>query len=532
MTEAQYLEVGPVPNFIPATFADTDLDFQFVVNRECVWNPSKSYFRVGLTITGAAGQPALREMVAPADNTVGNLFNRASLRAGTVELSSCNIGLAQASALETRLESSTGYDSSIGKGSNMHIAQFEKRNELIASDSGSDSHFGSKNAMYRPVTAATFTTAQIDIAAMTVATTSFLTSPGPGAANAITAITGGSIATCATGNFMLGLPNRATGLPTGAPVAAGDILVLNGIKYNIKNALDATTFRLIETLAIIVPASADWYIIRKDMVRAPQARNTIYVNWRPPMGIMKYDGPMAAGMYTMSLTPNVRYKQAIIETKNPLPVAGTSYDVSISDVKLYNYIEKAPIDDGPIELPLLEYQVQSKPWSTQLEFVVPPTTESLTIFLQDSLAGHNPLIPPSMFKTLDNSDLRLKTINVSYGGYSKPATQIQSNFYDGINQLQARYRNTYDESGIDTRGVGCESYEEWLERGPFYHFTFNQDVNNRAVAVSVATTFNNGDPAGALASTGQAWLYCVAHYRNRAQVTSAGGRVVQSQLLF
>lgn len=557
MTEPQFYEIGSVPPFIPSSFADTQLDFPFVVNQDATWNPRKSYFRIGLTVTGAGGQPNMYEMVAPADNAAGNLFSSATLRCGMTELSSCQIGLAQASALEARLESSTGFIDSIGDGSDLHVAQFEKRNIITAIDSGAESHIkSSKNTMYRPVTSLTFRTAQI--AGAGVLTESVVRSAYDGAvppvldptlpvvenkdaANPYAAIANvvvplslvtGAVVTCASGLFTTGMPQLATNMPTGGPVEAGDILVINDIRYPILTVTNATTLVLAVPLHTAIVATANWYILRKDMLRAPQARNVIYVNWRPPMGIMKYDGPLGAGMYTMSLTPSGLYKQAAIESKNPLSVVGTSYNLSISDVKFYTFIAKAPIQDGIYELPLIEYQVQTKPWSSSVEFTVPPTTESLTIFIQDSKAGNDPLIPPSMFKCLDNSDLRLKTINVSYGGYSKPATQILSNFYDSINQLQSRYRNTYEESGIDVAAVGCESYEDWLERGPFYHFTFNQDINSHATAVSVTTSFNNGDPTGGLTGTGAAWVYCIAHYRNRAQITSARGRVVQSQLLF
>ena len=68
------------------------------------------------------------------------------------------------------------------------------------------------------------------------------------------------------------------------------------------------------TVAII--ATSNWYIIRKDVVRSPQAKNTVYAVWRPPMGIFDYDGILGCGNYTFSLYPNSRYLTSAVETRN------------------------------------------------------------------------------------------------------------------------------------------------------------------------------------------------------------------------
>src|SRR4051794_14121510 len=84
------------------------------------------------------------------------------------------------------------------------------------------------------------------------------------------------------------------------------------------------------------------------------------------------------------------------------------------------------------DLSLMEYQVQSKPWSNNLQFSISPYTVALSIF--DNIRK----LTPSM--------LKLSTIQVSYAGMTKPTTAWLSSFYSDTNELQQRYRDTYEEA--------------------------------------------------------------------------------------
>ncbi len=182
---------------------------------------------------------------------------------------------------------------------------------------------------------------------------------------------------------------------------------------------------------------------------------------------------------------------------------------------------------------MLEYDVQSKPWQPQLQFTVSPYTESLSFFIQDKDAGQTPLLPPSMFKCINNSDLMLRSIQVSYAGITKPQIPWESHFYGGADQFQQRYLNTYEESGQDMPTIGCETYYDYLQRGPFYHFAFPRDMSFRANQVSINTTFNtlaNG-PTSGLAGAYPALVYCISHYRTAAQLTISGGAIVKAVMI-
>ena len=130
-------------------------------------------------------------------------------------------------------------------------------------------------------------------------------------------------------------------------------------------------------------------------------------------------------------------------------------------------------------------------------------------------------MPPIHVKVLDNSDLKLATIQVSYAGVTKPSTPWVSNFYGGINELQQRYRDSYEETGADVKESGAETYADWIQRGPIYHYSFVRDVANRSSEVSITTTFTNmpNGPGTGTGSSGVARVFLVSHHRRNVQIT-------------
>jgi len=519
MCEPQFYECS-ARSFTPETFTSGDLDFNFYVGPSDSWHPSKSYLRVGMTVLGSgAAQPTASQMVALADNAVGNLFINASLRAGEGEISKCLAGLPQASALVARTKPNP-WLKSLAQGTGLNEPQFSKRVMSVASDSAGDAYLGAENEMYKPVDALHFSDATVDISA--------LQGTNNAGSVAFPLVQNGGLVNGVDTLFQTGMPTDA-GAPTGGSVAVGDVLVVRGVSYSI-SAVDSET-----ELKVSAPSSVsagapttDWYIIRKDQIRAPQSSNTVYAIWRPPLGIFDYAEGLGSGNFKLSLSPNPNYSVAAIETKNNDYVAGTSFNLRVSSIKLYTYQEKLRIPDQIMELPLMEYQVLSKPWQSTLQFSVSPDTQAITIFIQDRLAGWSALIPPSMFKTIDNSDLKLGKIQVSYANINRPPTPFDSDFGSHINEMQQRYRDTYHELGLDTSALGCETYSDYLQRGPMYHYCFVRDRESRATEVSVSTTFN-GLPSGP--SGGTALVYCIAHFKSSVRLTTAEGRIVASQML-
>src|SRR5690606_3684065 len=99
----------------------------------------------------------------------GNLFVNASLKAGEGEISKCLIGLPQASALSARTQSSA-WVKSVAQGACLNEPKFSIRVMATASGSPGDAYLGAENEMYRPVEEASFNTATVAIAPLSVTT--------------------------------------------------------------------------------------------------------------------------------------------------------------------------------------------------------------------------------------------------------------------------------------------------------------------------------------------------------------------------
>ena len=517
MSECNYNEVNPTRLIGGALFPNGVIEYPFSVGAPNAWIPSKSYFRISLSVYGIpitnppppqAVAPLPSEMVAFADNAVGNLFDNCYLRSNNVAISSITQGFAQASALKVRLGKSYANLKSMGAGAEMNEARFTKRVQDISQFARPDSGIDSVNEFYKPTEVGHFIDATVAIDVGTdpheVVGTDTL--------------------------FETGMPS-IDGDPLGGPINPGDLLTISGIQYPVL-AVDDDQHLRIGVPATEDTTTSDWYIERKDTVRGPQAYNTVYATFQPPLGIFDHPLPIGGGQFRLTLNPNANYLLNGVETRNPEFKAGidgldpaSTYSLVVNECKFYAYIEKMAIPDQVQDIKLNECLVQQKQWQNNLQFSVPPSTTALTIFVQDPSAGRSPLVPPSMFKMLDNSDLKLQTVQITFGGITMPSTAWQSAWlpdynFGGVNQLQQRYRDSYEESGLDVNGGGVESYPSYLLRGPIYHYSFARDMSKRSTEVQVNTQFNQL-PAGP--GNGRGLVFCVAWYRREVQITTALG---------
>ena len=278
-------------------------------------------------------------------------------------------------------------------------------------------------------------------------------------------------------------------------------------------------------------ATSTWFIVRTDTVRAQQSFNRITADWTPPLGIFDYDNALGPGNYRLSLTPNSDFQRTAVETRDPNWRLAQPYRVNVENVRFYAYIGKMTIPDSINDIELREMKMYPKQYSGTLQYTVPDTTYALSVFIQDPLAGFDPCIPPSMFKLLVNTDLYLNTLSINYGGVNKPDSKWDSSYVPAVTaagvsssgtlQLQQRYFDTYEESGLDHELAGAESFTDYLRRGPFYHYTYKLDAANRATQVTINSTYKF--PGGAPASLDACKMILVAHYLSPVSITTKDG---------
>lgn len=531
MTDPQLLQATCTRGIAGSQFVGGVQNYPFSIGQPYAWLPSKSYFLIKATLKNLAGTAPLTpaQLTTFADNFPGALWDNIYIQGGSCNISKLTTYVAQADALDKRIHNSYAKIKSIG-GVSVNEASFQKR--LLAFTS-----HGAANGV---------TPAVANIASMT----------GMGAyddrdvfrpydsaaavnfAGATVGIATTGVVTGVNTNFLAGMPLGSAS--TGGSVLQGDILVVNGVPYSViystaaggDTALTATTFRVVPSPQVAVAPTTDWFIVRTDVIRTPQTANQIEVMWQPPLGLLKSTEWMGAGNWQLVMSPNSAYQNCVIETKDPNWASVSPWSLSIDDVFFYYQVQKMSIPEGPRNLFLQEYGVDSKQASSNLSFEVSSSTNALTVFIQDTTSGSSPLAPPSMFKALDNSDLKLATIQIQYAGITKTATPWLSDYKAAtvgaspannyINQLQQRYYDSFNECGMDPNALGCESFSDWLKRGPFYHFDWERDMSNRSTTVQINLSF----VGGAVPATCKVFL--VSHKRVTCQMITDAGAIVSA----
>jgi hypothetical protein len=154
------------------------------------------------------------------------------------------------------------------------------------------------------------------------------------------------------------------------------------------------------------------------------------------------------------------------------------------------------------------------------EVSVPSSTRALTLFLQDARAGKHTGCPPSKFQIAENttSALTLRNYQIQYANMTKPTVRYDSQHNNNVDTLQQRYINCALESGQFFNPAGFESYEQYLERGPYQHESFVKAADNLATRVQVVASYDN--------IAADARLFIISHHSSTVQITRQNGLIV------
>ena len=514
-SELIYREISCQKSVDKENFSQGVQDYSFSTGAPTGWIPSRSYFRIemtldglGVPVNGLGSQPEVREQLAFADSACGNLYDNVYFKGAGQDISTAVNYVGQSNALKNRLQKTGSWLQSVGKSAYLLESDFQKRVNQVSMD--------------------TFINPEGECERLFIGDdTHQLT-----ATVAITAATGAIVG--GNTNFM--------------QLKVGDTLVVAGIPFVCSVAPTVATGN---TAGCVLPlpvanigATADAHII-KNRRRDGGQRNKVYALWVPPIGIFDHDGILGAGDWRISLNPSSNYKQSAVETRqgtdtaavNPTQTATGGYNLIIHSVKFYVATVKAQIPQGISSLYLMESMVQSKPLSSrdgQYEFTVPSSTRALTIFLQSNKAGSNPRFPPSMFKLPLDSDLLLESLQITYANTTKPSTRWSSSYSEvkdgavgnpSINELQQRYNDSLQESGLLMSSGGAETFKDYLARGPYYHFSYTRDSEDKSTQVQIAAKVGF-EPANIPSN-----LFIVSWYSRGVEITTHNGQIQEIRSL-
>ena len=155
------------------------------------------------------------------------------------------------------------------------------------------------------------------------------------------------------------------------------------------------------------------------------------------------------------------------------------------------------------------------------EFTVPSSTRAITMFIQDQTAGKVRSCPPSKFTNAfphHDDALFLHDYQIEYANMTKPTIRIDSDYSDIKNTMYQRYVSTALESGQFFNLTGCETFEEWCERGPIFHETFIKSADNLATRLHVVANYSEINVVSR--------LFIVAHYSRTIKIIRQNGLVV------
>lgn len=486
-------------------------DYDFSVSGKNAWIPAYTYFRAEIEITKLNGNissiPLVEDNIALSD-CVGNcLYNNTFFKAGGQSVSDIQQYIPQAAALKNRLDGSGAWLSHVGRDMTFCDSDFTRRRDKTA-----------LNGTYHEDGLIDRTVAGVVIPTDTGAGTFAYAA----ATKLITAVGLSYILTGVKPGDLIRFTNPAGMIVRVNRVVSATVLVCTPINFGDGGDVNSGA------------PDAGAVIIRQPDPR--NGKNTRFVHFQPPIGIFDVHNGLGSGDFKFQLNPNSNYKRACLESlgnaglvpgANASLAPGVDYDITIKNVFLYICLIKKDIKPSGITMmSLKEMQVLNKTFSNNgsLDFTVPPSTYAITVFVQGSTAGSDTRLPPTKFKTLNRGDENLKSIQVTYGSVSKPSTLYESEYTSSKNLMIQRWvQSQYHSKKLNNPG-GCENFNNFMDRGAYYHFDFQRDKMDTSTYVNIQINY---DSPLYTPPESPPYLFCVAHYTKSVKMEYENGYITQ-----
>jgi hypothetical protein len=147
-----------------------------------------------------------------------------------------------------------------------------------------------------------------------------------------------------------------------------------------------------------------------------------------------------------------------------------------------------------------------------IDFIIPPSTKKIAIYIQDTAAGSDSRLPLSRFKARQytrNSkailnqygpwahtfDEELRSLQITFAGITKPMSNFMNASGGDIkdattNSMLQRWVMTNQNNDSD---FNSEKYHDWLSMGPYYLFDFSRDANNTGTYLQVKINYASNE---------------------------------------
>ena len=211
---------------------------------------------------------------------------------------------------------------------------------------------------------------------------------------------------------------------------------------------------------------------------------TRYTIYQPlNLGVFDLGHGAVCGDISIMLNPNPQYLTACVESAYFVDAnardftaavpgangAAGQYRFQVNSIVFMACYAKAtkPLDNVKT-FTIHEYSVMNKQYAPQLEFQVLPSTEQITVFIQDQAAGTNTLIPATSFKIRQYTNAEVNGWAVKFGKQFTPDENAQIQVTLGAITkppiMLDPYANTPNESGQVLRWLLTHQYMEEVKK--------------------------------------------------------------------
>ncbi len=480
------------------------------------WIPSRTYVRMRGRLLKADGvtQVVIGDDVAPNMGLMAALYQSAEFRMGGKTIARVSDFMPQVDALQKRTQKSKSWLDGVGKDLEYWEPDFYQRQAEVTSDG----YYTDEKAQFVPPTAATRLAMGFD----------------PLTTIEIVAATSRAVFAAAAG--------AAPDIINLQPIHVGDVITLaNAVRYSVTRIVSAL---IAEVTVLNLPtilndaAAADAFTVERVQDYQEQKsfnRSGLEVIWQPPLSIWGVSHGMPAGEYELVLNPqnSAVFEKRAIESLVGDQNAPGDFRFIVDDLFVYLATAEGPSVDNLSYFMSLEEvrcqvdQIDANTSLQQKNFDVSPAAYALTVAFQDVDANVDTRRSGSKYKIRQivgfedeypSAELALQRMFVRYNGEQKPSPDADPNFLSPDGFMKSRYAETLLYSGAYFDCGGGESFRDWVDRGPYYYFSYPKDGSSESTRVNVNYQFRRS-----LGATGRVLLF--DHYRSMVLVSIVNGRI-------
>lgn len=517
VTNYRQEQVDPSRPVTSTQFAGGLIDYNFAVSGNEWWIPNRSYLKLRVSIETSAGAQFNigTEKVAPVINAPASLFTNGSVRLNGHELSIITSEMAEIDTLKNRMTKSGAWLNGVGGTDARWDASFVNRLNIVREwdpvavwkrKYRSELGFGD---------AATIAIS----AAAAIGDTGTVIFAGTGAA----------------GVPLLGeFPHLD--LRTGDVLRPGDIFYIAtrpAEKMRITGWTDTRTATYIAETVITVQVAIAENFYRDRIPGTPMMSSKYEIIWRPPMSVFQLDKALPVGRYKVSLQPSPQWQTRFVQSMGVSLTENTDFKVNILKCDFFatKLIGPRVKQNTLFYIDLDETAALTSNVAGHNQFTVASNSNALTVAYSDENAGGDTQYPITLFKGKNiplsggtnigesTMEMGLTSFQVQYAGKNLPRVTADPVYDSDTGKFfQQLYNDTYIYNGMFFDSAGPESFEEYVNRGPYMYLPFPKDADNEDTRVTIRHGF--------AATTGvELRVMLFYHYKRMAIIEIVDGRV-------